>query len=99
MPYSIFENLSSGIRDFSMAAFSSVEPFTWPLFFIGIIGFIYAGMHSLVVAVVGILITLGTFVGTTTIFTDIPELTQFLYIISIIGIALLLAMVVIKTRQ
>ena len=99
MPYNIWDDFIDSIPNFSMDAFESVDPFTWPLIVVGIIGFIYATSHSVTVAVVGILITLASFVGTTTIFTDIPALTQFLYIIAVIGIALLLTTVIIKRRS
>ena len=53
-------------------------------------------MNSVVVAIVGILITFGLFATSTSIFVGVPELTQFIYIITVMGIALLITMLFIR---
>ena len=64
--------------------------------FVGIIGFIYAFSGSVTVAVVGILITLGLFGAS--VFADVPDVSIFLYIITILAIALLVTTLYIKRR-
>lgn len=99
MPFPIWENFSTDIVGYATSAYSSVEPYFWPLIFIGIIGYIYAGMQSVIVAVVGILITFGLFATTTSIFEAVPQITQFFYIVTVIGICMLIAAIIIHKRR
>lgn len=96
---SLWTNFSSGILDYAMSAYSSLEPWVYPFIFVGILGFIYATMQSVTVVVVGILFTLGIYAVTTNVFADVPDVTLFLYIVSIIGIALLITALFIKRRN
>jgi len=86
----IWGNFSRSIPDYMTDAFSAIDPWFWPLVFVGIFGFLYTAMNSVTVAIVGILVTFGIFATSTNVFVGIPEITQFLYIISIIGISLLI---------
>jgi len=87
------------IPTYVIDAFSAVDIWFWPLIFIGIVGFLYSAMDSITVAVVGILITFGLFGTTTSIFEGVPEFSQFLYIVAIIGICLLIYTLVTKRRE
>jgi len=95
----IWENFSSDIFGYATSAFSSVEPYLYPFVIIGIIGFIYAAMNSIIVAVVAVLITFAAFATTTSIFEQVPQISQFFYIISIIGITLLVVTLFLKRRH
>ena len=95
----LWSNFTDGFIDFGMSAYGSLEPWVYPLVFIGIIGFVYATMKSITVTVVAIIFTLGIYGATTNIFNEVPDLNLFLYIISIIGIALLITALFIKRRQ
>lgn len=98
MAFPIFDNITSGIPDYAIAAFNSVEPYFWPIIFIGIIGFLYAAMSSITIAIIGILVTLAMFSTTSALFADVPLITQFLYIITVIGLALLITALFINRR-
>jgi len=99
MPYfPYWENFTSSIIDYARSAYVDVEPWFYPMLFLGIIGFIYAGMKSLVAAVVGIIIIFATFVGTG-IFEETYETNLFFYIIAIVGIAMLIFAVILKGRD
>ena len=94
----VWANFSSGIAQYATDAFSVLDPWFYPIIFIGVIGYIYTCMHSVTVAVVAIIITLGLFGATTSIFAGVPEVTQLLYIISIIGITMLIVTLILKRR-
>lgn len=97
--FPLWENFTSGFLDYAMSAYVSLEPWVYPFIFVGVIGFIYASMQSVTVVVVGILFTLGIFAVTTNVFADVPDVTLFLYIVSIIGISLLITALFIKRRN
>jgi len=92
MAFELWENFTTnGIINYAMSAYSNIEPWLWPFILIGIGGFIYAAMQSLVVAGVGLIILFGALAGTTDIFSAMPEPTQLAYVIVIIGFTTLLA--------
>ena len=97
--FPMWENFTNGFLDYAMSAYSSLDPWVYPLVFVGIIGFIYATMNSVIVAIVAIFFTLGIFAVTTNVFAAVPDLTLFLYIVSIIGIAVLITTLFIKRRN
>jgi len=86
----VWGNFTESIPDFAVAAYSAVDPWFWPLVFVGIIGYLYTAMNSVTVAIIGILVTFGLFATTTNFLHGIPEITQFLYLVTIIGITMLL---------
>ena len=96
---SLWGNFSSGFLDYAMSAYSSLEPWVYPFIFVGILGYIYATMQSVTVVVVGIIFTLGIFAVTTNVFVDVPDVSLFLYIVSILGITLLITALFIKRRN
>lgn len=96
----LWDNFTSeGIFDFATSTYASLEPWTYPLVILGILGFVYATMNSIIVTIAGIIFAVGIYGVTTDIFVDVPDITLFLYIVSIIGITLLIAMLVIKRRS
>lgn len=96
MPYTIWEGIKSGIIDWAMGTYSTLDPWTYPMIFAGVICFIYASMQSLIVAVVGIIITMSLF--GTTVFVGVPDITTFFYILTILGVAMLVTALFIKKR-
>ena len=97
----LWGNFSSGIIDYAMSAYSSLEPWVYPFILIGIIGYVYAVMNSITVAIVAIIFTLGIYATTTSIWISAPvnDAVMFLYLVSVIGIGLLIAMLFIKRRD
>lgn len=87
--FPFWENFTASIIDYGMSTYSNIEPWVYPFIFLGIIGFIYAGVKSLTAAIVGIIIIFATFVGTG-IFEETYETNLFFYIIAIVGIAMLI---------
>ena len=96
MSLDIWQDFSSDIFGYAFSAYDAIEPWFWPFVFVGIIGYLYAGMQSVTVAVVGILITFGIFATTTSVFEEVPAISQFFYIIAILGITLLMVGLVLK---
>lgn len=84
----IWGNFTQGIPQYAIEAYSAVDPWFYPILFVGIIGYIYAAMNSITSAVIAIIITMGIFATTTSIFADMNELTSLLYIIALIVIAI-----------
>ena len=99
MAYEIFENITQGVFEYSIDAFNIMGLWFMPLVFLGIIGYIYAAMQSVTVAIVGIIITLGIFAATSQIFENVPVLVQLFYIITVLGLCLLLTGLFIKKRR
>ena len=99
MAFEIFENLTQGIFEYSIDAFNIMGIWFMPLVFLGLIGYVYAAMQSITVAIVGIIITLGIFAATTQIFANVPILVQLFYIITVLGLTLLLVGLFIKKRR
>ena len=89
MVFDMWTNFSDGIVDYAMDAYSNVEPWVFPLIFIGIIGYVYAATHSVVTAVAAILITFGLYATASTmnVFGDVPDISLFMYLIALVGIA------------
>lgn len=85
----IWGNFSQGIFEYAIDAYSNLEPWTFPLIFIGIIGYVYSATHSIVTMVAAILITFGIYATTTDIFNDVPDISLLMSLISIIGISAL----------
>lgn len=86
----IWNNFTQGIFDYGLSAFDSMEPWTKPLLFIAIIGFVYGYMQSATVAIVGIIITLSIYGTTTSYFDAVPNLTLFFYIVTLTGLSMLI---------
>lgn len=84
---------------YSINAYSSMQPYVYPIIIFGILGWIFAYMRSVVVFIVAGLITLAMFVGTTAIFTQVSAITLFLYIITIVGIPLLIVSVILAIQK
>jgi len=89
-------NFTGGIIEYSINGYSNLEPWTYPLILVGIIGYVFMATHSVVTCVVAILITLGVYSSTTDIFVNVPDISLFLYIITLVGITLLLMILVLK---
>ena len=99
MPPDIWANFTQNPPQYIVEAFSAIDPWFYPLVFLGIIGFVYGATNSIISAVIMILIMFGLFAGTTSIFSGIPEITQFLYLIAILGITLLVVTFFLKRRN
>ena len=95
----LWQNFTDGILDFAMTAYGSLEPWTYPLIFVGIIGYVYATMQSIIVTIVAIIFTFGIYAVTTNVFADVPDVSLFFYLISIIGISLLIGAFAYKRRS
>lgn len=94
----IWGNFTNSSVEYAVQAFQAVDPWFYPIIFIGIIGYLYTCMHSVTVAIVGIIITFGMFAVTTNIFAEVPEITQFLYLVAITGITVLIVTLITKRR-
>lgn len=99
MIHEIWENFTRSVFEYAINAYDVLDPWFYPLIFLGIIGYFYAGMQSITVAVVGILITFGVYATTTNIFADVEPFVQLAYIITVLGIMLLLVGVFIKRSR
>ena len=97
----IWGNFTRGIPEFAQESFSALDPWFYPLLLFGIIGYIYTCMKSVTSAVIAIIITLGIFGATTSIFEGegVPYMTQMMYIITIMGIAMLLFSLISHRRR
>jgi hypothetical protein len=83
-----------------METFAPMQPWFWILFFGAIIGYVYLSMQSITATIVAILLVFGIF-GTTAIggfFADVPIFSQFLYIITLVGLTALIGGLVMKRR-
>jgi len=99
MVHELWQNFSINIPQWAIDAYGSVDPWTYPFVFIGIIGYIYTATESLTMAVVGIFITFGIFATTTSIFEAVPQISTFFYIIAVLGITMLVVTLIIKKRR
>jgi hypothetical protein len=90
----------SGIMGYMMETFQPMNPLFWVIIFGALICYVYLASKSLIAAVILILITFATFGGTVIsgYFSDVPIFTQFLYIITLFGIASLIFGLVMKRR-
>lgn len=95
----LWSNFTDGFLDFGMSAYGSLEPWVYPLVFVGIIGYVYASTKSLTVAIAAIIFTFGIYGVTTNVFEAVPDINLFLYIISVIGILLLIVSFIFKRRN
>lgn len=96
---SIWDSFIQGIFDYGMSAYDPFGIWKYPLIILGIIGFVYATMESAIVAIIAIVFSLTIYGATTDIFNDVPDINLFMYIITIVGIALLLTVLFIKNRS
>ena len=96
-----WENFSQGIPKYAIEAYSAVDPWFYPILLLGIIGYIYGCMNSITSAIIAILITLGIFAATTSIFTGtgVSYLTQFLYIVTLVGLSMLIVSLILHKRR
>ena len=95
----LWDNFTNGILDYAMGAYSSMSPWHYVLLVVGFIGFVYAVMQSVTVTVVAIIFTFGIYAITTDIFADVPDLTLFFYIVTVVGITLLIGTLFYKRRS
>lgn len=94
----IWQGFMEGIIEYGMSAYDPLGIWKYPLIFVGVFGFIYGWMQSVTVTVVAIIFTFAIYGVTTNIFANVPDLTLFLYIITLMGIALLITVLFIKRR-
>lgn len=100
MAFDIWTNFTvNGILNYALDAYASLDIWMWPLIFLGLFGYIYAATKSIVVCAVGILITFALFAATTDVFNVVPEPTMIAYIITLMGITMLLSGVFIKLSK
>jgi len=95
----LWTNFTRSIPQYAEEAYSAVDPWFYPILFLGIIGFIYSSMNSITTAIIAILITFGIFATTTSIFTEVSEMTQFLYIITVVGLTMLIVTLILNKRR
>lgn len=79
---------SNGIFQYALSAYSNLEPWTFPLIFVGIMGYVYVATKSVVAFIVSVFLTLGVFATTTSIFANVEPLNLFLFIVTIFGLSL-----------
>lgn len=91
-----WDDFISGILDYAIEGYSSLNGWEIPLFFCGLIAFAFFYTGSTIVAVVFILILMSVY--GVTVFAEVPDLTLILYVIVIIGVAALITMLFIKRR-
>lgn len=94
--WEIWQNFSGGMWNYAMEAYAQLEPWTYPLFFVGIIGYVYTATHSITALVVSIIATFALWATTTPIFTDVSPLVLFFNIITLVGVSALLFTLIIK---
>ena len=87
----------NGIFNFARDAYSSMQPWDYPIFFLGLIAFIYLVTQSATAAIVVMLITVGLY-GTTEIFLEVPDVMLILYIFVILTLTSLFAFLIYKRR-
>lgn len=92
----MWSNFSGGFFEYAMDAYGNLEPWTYPLIIVGIIGYVFMATRSVTATVVSIFIALGIYATTTSIFDNVPSLNLFLWCIAIVGIPLLLFAIVLK---
>ena len=92
----IWTDFSSGIFDYAISAYSNLEPWTYPLIFMGIMGYVYVASKSMTAFIVSVFITLGVFATTTSVFADVPNLNLFLFIVTVFGMSLVILALVLK---
>lgn len=95
----IWTGFMDGLIDYGMSAFDPLGIWKYPLLLVAIIGYVYACTQSVTVAVVAIIITFAAYGTTTNVFAYVPDISLFLYIVTIMGITLLLVTLFIKRRS
>jgi hypothetical protein len=96
MAFEMWNNFSGGFFEYAMSAYDKLEPWTYPLVFVGIIGYVYMATRSVTAAIISIFITLGLYGASTSIFDAVPSLNLLLWCITIIGIPMLFFAIVLK---
>lgn len=96
MALEFWDSFVSDIMGYWIDGYANTEPYLFPFLFLGVIGFIYASVQSITVTVIIIIITMSLFGSS--FFAGIPNMTDFLYIITLLGISLLLVTLFIKRR-
>lgn len=95
----IWSNFTRSVPEYAVEAYSTLDPWFYPILLLGIIGYIYTSMHSATAAIVAILITFGLFATSTSIFVDTSEMSILLYLISIVGLAFLVTTLLTQRRS
>ena len=95
----IWTNFTAGIPEYATESFAALDPWFYPLLFLGFIGYIYGCMNSVTSAIIAILMTLGIFAVTTSIFEQTTQMTQLLYIITVLGLTMLIVRLISKNRR
>jgi len=95
----LWDSLMEGFIDYGMSAYDGFGVWKYPILFLAVIGFVYATMTSIIVTIVAIIFTFAIYAVTTDIFAGVPDLNLFLYIVSIVGITLLITALFIKRRS
>jgi hypothetical protein len=90
----IFNEFIQGILQYARNGYADLDIWFYPIIFVGIFGFIYAGTQSVTVMIVGILVTFGLYGST--LFVEIPVINNFFYLITIIGIVMLIVALMTK---
>lgn len=88
---------SSGVIDYAKEAFSSFDPWVYPIFLLGLVGLMYAYTHSVVVAAAGIIVVVGLYGSN--VFASVPDVMLIMYMIVLISIAVLFTVLFIKRRN
>jgi len=92
-----WDTFSDGLFDYAMGAYSSLDPWVYPIVFTAIIGFMFFVTGSATIAVSIIIVALGMYA--VPVYVDVPELTLFYYVVTIMVLALLLTVLFIKRRS
>ena len=94
----IWQNFTSGIMDYGLQTFAPIDPWFYPLVFVGLIGYVYTALNSVIGAVVAILLTFAVYGASNIVFPEGPVsgISMFLYIIVVVGVSFLLMTVILK---
>ena len=92
----------SGIMGYMMETFAPMQPWFWVLFFGAIIGYVYLSMQSITATIIAILLVFGIWGSVqlpgVPLFKDVPIFSQFLYIVTLVGLTALIGGLVMKRR-
>jgi len=93
---SYWDTMSQGVFTFAREAYSSMQPWDYPIFFLGIIAFIFLITNSATAAIVVMLITVALYGSN--VFLEVPDLMMILYIFVLITLTSLFAFLIYKRR-
>lgn len=82
------------IIEFSFNAYDGLHEFKWPLILVAMIGYVYLGVKSITATVAAILLTF-VLVGAS-VWAGVPDISSFMAIITVIGLACLVLAVLLK---